>query len=148
MRNALISLQESKIREVANAGMGRSDVLPFWFGESDEVTPAARSAGRHPRPTRAAGTARRLVGEPPGETAQRYHRQHGDHAADEAGAPAAGGTFGDWMGREMLVHACPCSRKICYLHNTGHNDFSMGHSRDMFRNVHCSSAETTISRPP
>ncbi|RYF26446.1 MAG: aminotransferase class I/II-fold pyridoxal phosphate-dependent enzyme, partial [Comamonadaceae bacterium] len=39
MRNALISLQESKIREVANAGMGRSDVLPFWFGESDEVTP-------------------------------------------------------------------------------------------------------------
>ncbi len=41
MRNALISLQESKIREVANAGMGRSDVLPFWFGESDEVTPAA-----------------------------------------------------------------------------------------------------------
>lgn len=39
MRNALISLQESKIREVANAGMGRSDVLPFWFGESDEITP-------------------------------------------------------------------------------------------------------------
>ena len=39
MRNALISLQESKIREVANAGMGRADVLPFWFGESDEVTP-------------------------------------------------------------------------------------------------------------
>jgi aspartate/methionine/tyrosine aminotransferase len=32
-------LQESRIREVANAGMGRSDVLPFWFGESDEVTP-------------------------------------------------------------------------------------------------------------
>ncbi len=28
------------IRQVANAGMGRSDVLRFWFGESDEVTPA------------------------------------------------------------------------------------------------------------
>lgn len=28
------------IRQVANAGMGRSDVLKFWFGESDEVTPA------------------------------------------------------------------------------------------------------------
>ena len=27
------------IRQVANAGMGRSDVLKFWFGESDEVTP-------------------------------------------------------------------------------------------------------------
>lgn len=39
MRNTLIHLEESKIREVANAGMGRDDVLPFWFGESDEVTP-------------------------------------------------------------------------------------------------------------
>ena len=39
MRQTLINLEESKIREVANAGMGRSDVLAFWFGESDEVTP-------------------------------------------------------------------------------------------------------------
>jgi aspartate/methionine/tyrosine aminotransferase len=39
MRQTVIDLEESKIREVANAGMGRSDVLPFWFGESDEVTP-------------------------------------------------------------------------------------------------------------
>jgi aspartate/methionine/tyrosine aminotransferase len=39
MRNIVRDLQESRIREVANAGMGRSDVLPFWFGESDEVTP-------------------------------------------------------------------------------------------------------------
>lgn len=39
MRNIVLNLEESKIREVANAGMGRSDVLAFWFGESDEVTP-------------------------------------------------------------------------------------------------------------
>jgi aspartate/methionine/tyrosine aminotransferase len=39
MRNAIQSLSGSKIREVANAGLGRADVLPFWFGESDEVTP-------------------------------------------------------------------------------------------------------------
>ena len=39
MRETVLNLEESKIREVANAGMGRSDVLPFWFGESDEVTP-------------------------------------------------------------------------------------------------------------
>ena len=39
MRSTITNLQESKIREVANAGMGRADVLPFWFGESDEVTP-------------------------------------------------------------------------------------------------------------
>jgi aspartate/methionine/tyrosine aminotransferase len=39
MRAAIQNLEESKIREVANAGMGRGDVLAFWFGESDEVTP-------------------------------------------------------------------------------------------------------------
>jgi aspartate/methionine/tyrosine aminotransferase len=39
MRIAIQNLEESKIREVANAGMGRGDVLAFWFGESDEVTP-------------------------------------------------------------------------------------------------------------
>jgi len=39
MRQAIQNLEESKIREVANAGMGRGDVLAFWFGESDEVTP-------------------------------------------------------------------------------------------------------------
>jgi aspartate/methionine/tyrosine aminotransferase len=33
-------LPGSKIREVANAALGRADVLPFWFGESDEPTPA------------------------------------------------------------------------------------------------------------
>ena len=40
MRRAIEQLPASKIREVANAGIGRADVLPFWFGESDEVTPA------------------------------------------------------------------------------------------------------------
>ena len=39
MRQAVLNLEESMIRQVANAGMGRSDVLKFWFGESDEATP-------------------------------------------------------------------------------------------------------------
>jgi len=39
MRDAIQNLPGSKIREVANAALGRSDVLAFWFGESDEVTP-------------------------------------------------------------------------------------------------------------
>jgi aspartate/methionine/tyrosine aminotransferase len=39
-RDAVQTLVASRIREVANAGMGRNDVLPFWFGEPDEVTPA------------------------------------------------------------------------------------------------------------
>lgn len=38
-RAAVQSLVASRIREVANAGIGRSDVLPFWFGEPDRVTP-------------------------------------------------------------------------------------------------------------
>jgi aspartate/methionine/tyrosine aminotransferase len=39
-RDAVRVLAQSKIREVANAGMDREGVLPFWFGEPDEVTPA------------------------------------------------------------------------------------------------------------
>ena len=38
-RDAILQLRASKIREVANAGMDRKDVLAFWFGEPDEVTP-------------------------------------------------------------------------------------------------------------
>jgi aspartate aminotransferase len=34
------SLRMSKIREIANAGLGRDDILAFWFGESDQPTPA------------------------------------------------------------------------------------------------------------
>jgi aspartate/methionine/tyrosine aminotransferase len=41
MRDAIRDLPGSRIREVANAGLGRDDVLAFWFGESDEVTPLA-----------------------------------------------------------------------------------------------------------
>ena len=40
LRPEIAHLQASLIREVANAGMGREDVLAFWFGESDEVTPS------------------------------------------------------------------------------------------------------------
>jgi aspartate/methionine/tyrosine aminotransferase len=39
MRTLIDELPASKIREVANAAMGRGDVLAFWFGESDEPTP-------------------------------------------------------------------------------------------------------------
>jgi aspartate aminotransferase len=39
-RPEVLSLRASKIREVANAGMGRKDILAFWVGESDQPTPA------------------------------------------------------------------------------------------------------------
>ncbi|MCA8274557.1 pyridoxal phosphate-dependent aminotransferase [Burkholderia sp. AU30280] len=38
-RDAVHALRPSLIREVANAGFGVPDMLPFWFGESDRVTP-------------------------------------------------------------------------------------------------------------
>jgi aspartate/methionine/tyrosine aminotransferase len=39
-RPRIQTLAASLIREVANSAMGREDVLPFWFGESDQPTPA------------------------------------------------------------------------------------------------------------
>jgi aspartate/methionine/tyrosine aminotransferase len=38
-RGLVRALVGSQIREVADAAMGEPDVLPFWFGEPDEVTP-------------------------------------------------------------------------------------------------------------
>ena len=39
-RGPVRALVASQIREVANAGLGDPGILPFWFGEPDEVTPA------------------------------------------------------------------------------------------------------------
>ncbi len=45
-RTAVQNLRASRIREVADVGMGRDDVIAFWFGEPDEVTPEfIRQAG-------------------------------------------------------------------------------------------------------
>ncbi len=38
-RPRIQALSASLIREVANSAMGRKDILPFWFGESDQPTP-------------------------------------------------------------------------------------------------------------
>lgn len=48
-RPEVSALSSSRIRDIANAAMGREDILPFWFGESDLPTPdfireAARQA--------------------------------------------------------------------------------------------------------
>lgn len=39
-REAIRALDASRIREVANAAIGDASVVPFWFGEPDNVTPA------------------------------------------------------------------------------------------------------------
>lgn len=41
MRDTVTAMTSSRIREVANASLKNPDVLAFWFGESDEVTPTA-----------------------------------------------------------------------------------------------------------
>jgi aspartate aminotransferase len=38
-RDEVLALRTSQIREVANVGMARDDVLKFWVGESDRPTP-------------------------------------------------------------------------------------------------------------
>lgn len=38
-RPEVLDLRVSKIRQVANAGMDRADILAFWFGEGDKATP-------------------------------------------------------------------------------------------------------------
>jgi aspartate/methionine/tyrosine aminotransferase len=38
-RPAVRALSASKIRELYNEGVGRTDILPFWVGEPDEPTP-------------------------------------------------------------------------------------------------------------
>jgi aspartate aminotransferase len=39
-RPEILALRTSQIREVANVGMARKDILKFWVGESDQPTPA------------------------------------------------------------------------------------------------------------
>jgi len=39
-RPEVLALRTSQIREVANVGMARKDILKFWVGESDQPTPA------------------------------------------------------------------------------------------------------------
>src|SRR5512140_1792383 len=38
-RPDVLALRASEIREVANVGMARKDVMKFWVGESDKPTP-------------------------------------------------------------------------------------------------------------
>jgi aspartate/methionine/tyrosine aminotransferase len=40
VRPEIAALRGSAIRTVANAGLGRDDLLAFWFGEPDQPTPA------------------------------------------------------------------------------------------------------------
>ena len=46
IRPTINALPASRIREVANAGSSRADILKFWFGEGDQVTCVIRDAAK------------------------------------------------------------------------------------------------------
>jgi aspartate/methionine/tyrosine aminotransferase len=39
IRPAILNLERNGIGEVAFLGLGRTDIIPLWFGEGDVVTP-------------------------------------------------------------------------------------------------------------
>ena len=105
-RDLIDRLPGSKIREVANAALGRPDVLAFWFGESDEVTPA---------PIREAGAASLSAGqtfyshnlglpELRDAIAMAMAALHGDIGADRI-AVTSGGVNGLMIAMQALVGA-------------------------------------------
>lgn len=91
-RNTVRGLRASRIREVANAGIGLPDVLPFWFGESDQVTPAfIRDAASQALASGATFYTHNL-GIPPLRAALAGYvsRLHGDTPVDNVAVTSAG----------------------------------------------------------
>ncbi|ACC70916.1 pyridoxal phosphate-dependent aminotransferase [Paraburkholderia phymatum] len=91
-RDAVRSLRPSQIREVANAGFGLPDVLPFWFGESDRVTPTfIRDAASAALALGATFYTHNLGIAPLRDTLARYvSALHGATSADHVAVTSAG----------------------------------------------------------
>src|SRR5690606_27916908 len=79
------ALPSSKIREVANAGMGVEGVIALWFGEPDKPTPAfiADAATRALREGRTFYAPNRGIPELREEIARYRSRVHGRPVADD-----------------------------------------------------------------
>lgn len=91
-RPAVRNLPVSRIREVANAGLGNPDVLAFWFGEPDGVTPAfIRSAAAAALDAGSTFYSHNLGIAPLREALSRYlGRWHRPVAADRIAVTSAG----------------------------------------------------------
>ena len=91
-RDAVHALRPSQIREVANAGFGITDVLPFWFGESDRVTPQfIRDAASNALAAGATFYTHNLGIAPLREALARYVTSlHGPTAVDNIAVTSAG----------------------------------------------------------
>ncbi|MGH8319223.1 MAG: pyridoxal phosphate-dependent aminotransferase [Steroidobacteraceae bacterium] len=83
-RSAVHALPLSKVRAIANAGSGRSDVLRFWFGESSRPTPdyITREAIRALEAGRTFYTHNSGIAELRSALATYLTRLHGKHIAD------------------------------------------------------------------
>ncbi len=86
------NLRGSRIREVSNAGLHLADVLPFWFGESDQVTPAFVRRAAADALDRGATFYTHNLGIPRlrDALAQYVSRLHGATAADQVVVTSAG----------------------------------------------------------
>ena len=91
-REGVRALRASQIREVANAGFGVADVLPFWFGESDRVTPEfIRDAASAAMAQGATFYSHNLGIAPLRDELARYvSRLHGATSADQVAVTSAG----------------------------------------------------------
>lgn len=88
LRPLVQGLPASQIREVANAGMGRDDLIPLWFGEPDEPTPAF---------------IRAVVAESLGAGETRYTPNAGVPELRDAIATYMEGLYGGPVGRERIT---------------------------------------------
>jgi aspartate/methionine/tyrosine aminotransferase len=107
LRAAIAAMPASRIREVANAAMHRSDVLAFWFGESDHPPPPQVLAALQAAVTRGQTLYNPNLGEPALRAAiARYTAQlHGVPLAAERIAVTSAGVNALMIGMQAVVNA-------------------------------------------
>jgi aspartate/methionine/tyrosine aminotransferase len=107
IRSAIAAMPASRIREVANAAMHRTDVLAFWFGESDHPPPPAAVEALNQALANGQTLYNNNLGEPALRTAiARYTSQlHGISMSAERIAVTSAGVNALMIGMQAVVNA-------------------------------------------
>ncbi|MGL4573668.1 MAG: pyridoxal phosphate-dependent aminotransferase [Burkholderiaceae bacterium] len=107
LRAAIAAMPASRIREVANAAMHRSDVLAFWFGESDHPPPPAAVAALNDSIARGQTLYNANLGEPAlREAIARYTAAlHGKPMSADRIAVTSAGVNALMIGMQAVVNA-------------------------------------------
>jgi aspartate/methionine/tyrosine aminotransferase len=107
IRAVIAAMPASRIREVANAAMHRSDVLAFWFGESDHPPPPAALAALNDSIARGQTLYNANLGEPRlREAIARYTAKlHGKPMSAERIAVTSAGVNALMIGMQSVVNA-------------------------------------------